>query len=352
MPPHINGTPGPESSALYETCNAGKLGMCLDLRTDAGRDVVRDLAAWADVVVESFSPGTMTRWGLDQATLRADNPRLIVLSTSLCGQTGPWSSLAGFGNVGAALAGFQHLVGWPDRLPLGPYGPYTDYVGPRFALVALLAALDWRRTSGEGCFIDVAQIEAGLQFLAPYVAHWFADGTVAERMGNADSQLAPHGVYPCRDDRWVAIVARDDGEWARLASVMDLDLQGRWTTTGERLEAGEELDRVLSAWTVDRSADELEAKLQAQGVAAHVVASSADFCSDPQLIHRRHLVPVDHPRHGQVGVEGPRYLLSATPGAVRSHAPLFNEHTELVLRDILGYDDDRITILRAADILV
>jgi crotonobetainyl-CoA:carnitine CoA-transferase CaiB-like acyl-CoA transferase len=142
MPPFIANIPDPEASALYETCNAGKLGMCLDLSSEPGRAVVNDLARWADVAIESFSPGTMDRFGLSPEVLRAANPGLIVLSSALCGQSGPWSSLAGYGNVGAALAGFQYLVGWPDRTPIGPFGPYTDYVGPRFALVTLLAALD------------------------------------------------------------------------------------------------------------------------------------------------------------------------------------------------------------------
>ncbi len=205
--------PDPEGSALYETCNAGKLGICLDLSGQAGRAVVSDLARWADVVIESFSPGTMDRFGLGPDVLRAANPGLIVLSTALCGQSGPWSSLAGYGNVGAALAGFQHLVGWPDRTPIGPFGPYTDYVGPRFSLVTLLAALDHRRRTGEGGRIDVSQVEAGIWFLAPEMAVWFASGRVTERCGNRDREFAPHGVYPCRSgpgrhDGWVAIAVR------------------------------------------------------------------------------------------------------------------------------------------------
>jgi crotonobetainyl-CoA:carnitine CoA-transferase CaiB-like acyl-CoA transferase len=138
----------------------------------------------------------------------------------------------------------------------------------------------------------------------------------------------------------------DDRGWNRLAAAMGLDLHGRWATTTERLQAREEFDRVLAAWTVSRRADELETELQAKGVPAHLVASSVDFCSDPQVMHRGHLVSRPHPRHGRVTVEGPRYLLSAGPGKVRTHAPLFNEHTEQVLREILGYGDERITALR------
>jgi crotonobetainyl-CoA:carnitine CoA-transferase CaiB-like acyl-CoA transferase len=358
MPPFAHGVRHPQGSALYETCNAGKLGMCLDLTTESGRLVVRDLARWADVVVESFSPGTMTRWGLSQETLRADNPGLIVLSTSLCGQTGPWSSLAGFGNVGAALAGFQYIAGWPDLLPLGPFGPYTDFVAPRFALVTLLAALDWRRSSGQGCSIDVSQVEAGIQFLAPEMADWFATGHLAERCGNQDRQYAPHGVYPCRGTgrpgTWVAVAARDDDDWVRLARAIgrpEAATDSRYAHADARLAASDELDRMLGGWTAGHSGPEVEAILQAVGVPAHVVATSSDFCTDPQLAHRGHLVRLPHPLHGEVTVEAPRYRLSATPGAVTTHAPIFHEHTDQVLRDLLGYGEEQIAALHEAGVL-
>ncbi|MET0627670.1 MAG: CoA transferase [Acidimicrobiia bacterium] len=360
MPPFPQGIPDPEGSALYETCNAGKLGMCLDLSTAAGQDVVRDLARWGDVVIESFSPGTMAKWGLGVDALRALNPRLVVLSTALCGQSGPWSSLAGYGNVGAALAGFQHLVGWPDRQPIGPLGPYTDYVGPRFSLAMLLAALDERSETGDGCVLDVSQVEAGIWFLAPEMAEWFATGAVAERRGNRDRAMAPHGVYACRasagrDDGWVAIVARDDADWEVLADAMDradLASELRFATAPGRLAAADELDAVITTWTSTLAAAEVEALLQARGVPAHRAATSEDFCGDPQLAHRGHLVTLPHPKWGEVVVEGPRYVLSETAGEVCRHAPMFHEDTDHVLGTILGYDQERIDALRAADVLV
>jgi benzylsuccinate CoA-transferase BbsF subunit len=359
MPPFVGRIPDPEGSALYETCNAGKLGICLDLSGEPGQAVVRDLARWADVVIESFSPGTMDRFGLGPDVLRAANPGLIVLSTALCGQSGPWSSLAGYGNVGAALAGFQYLVGWPDRTPIGPFGPYTDYVGPRFALVTLLAALDHRRQTGQGGRIDVSQVEAGIWFLAPEMARWFATDRVAERCDNRDAELAPHGVYPCRPapdrrDGWVAIAVRSDEEWARLTNVIgrpNLADHPRYASAKARLAAADELEDLLSDWTRQHSPAEVEAALQAVGIPAHRAAASTDFCADPQLVHRGHLVRLPHPTHGEVVVEGPRYLLSETPGRPRRHAPRFHEDTDHVLRDLLGYDDQRVTRLRDAGAL-
>ncbi|GAB3980821.1 hypothetical protein GCM10029978_079900 [Actinoallomurus acanthiterrae] len=225
MPPFHGGVPGRDNSALFGTVNAGKHGVTLDLGTEDGRAVAGDLAAWADVVIESFSPGLMRRWGLDYETLRARDPRLIMLSSSLMGQTGPYAMLAGYGSTGASLSGFQNLVGFPGEPPVGTFGPYTDYVAPRLGLVALLAALERRERTGEGCYIDVSQVESGVYFLSPYCARYFADGTVVGRRGNADEVFAPHGVYPCLPehgrDRFVALTARDDAEWARLAYAMD-----------------------------------------------------------------------------------------------------------------------------------
>jgi crotonobetainyl-CoA:carnitine CoA-transferase CaiB-like acyl-CoA transferase len=358
MQPFHGGKPGRENSALYGTCNAGKLGMTLDLQTEAGRDIVRDLAGWCDVAAEAFSPGLMERWGLDYGRLSASHPDLIMISTSITGQTGPTARLAGYGNVGAALSGYQDIVGWPDEPPLGPFGPYTDYLGPRLALVTLLAALDHRRRTGQGCYIDISQVEAGVFFQSPEVAGYFAEGTVVHRMGNADRAMAPHGVYPCLPGdagaRFVAIACRDDADWQLLAAEIGRpDLAGDralGTAAGRCGRAGE-LDAAVAAWTVTQPAERVERRLQDAGVPAHVSSSSRDFCTDPQLAHRGHLVRLPHPLHGCTTVEGPRYLLSDTPGRVTRAAPLLGQDNEYVLTKLLGYDADRVAALDAAGVL-
>lgn len=349
MQPFYGGVPGPENSALFGNCNAGKLGLTVDLNSEDGRAVVRDLARWADVVVESFSPGRMAAWGLDYAALAADNPSLIMLSTSIAGQSGPLAGLAGYGNVGSSLSGLQGLVGWEDRLPLGPFGPYTDFLGPRLALAALLAAVADRRRTGRGRHIDVAQIEAGVFFLSPQVARYGFDGTVARRRGNRDEVLVPHGVYPCRPeggrDRFVAIAVRGDAEWRRLAAVLDRpDLAGRedLATAAGRREHEDLLDEAIAEWTSRRAARDVERLLQAEGVPAHLSQASADFVADPQLAARGHIVALPHRLHGTAYVEGPRYLLSAAPGAVRRPAPTLGQDNETVLREILGYPEARV----------
>jgi len=349
--PFHDGAQTPESSILHGDVNAGKLGLTLNLKLDPARGVVRDLARRSDVVIESFSPGVLERWGLGYERLQELNRSVIMVSTSLMGQNGPYRNFAGYGNMGAAMSSFQSLVGWPDRPPLGPYGPYSDYVAPRFALVVLLAALDRRERTGKGCWIDVSQTEAAIQFLAPQVADHAATGRVTEASGNRDPAMAPHGVYPCLDDgsdvggSWVAIAVRDDGEWRALAEVIGAAGDARFATTTARLEAADELDELLAAWTETRDAREVETLLQERGIPAHVAVSSVNALVDPQLVARGHFVELEHPVFGKTVVQGSRYRLSETPAAVDRPAPTLGRDNDHVLRDLLGYDDARIAAL-------
>ena len=358
MPPFHDGKPGVENSALYGTCNAGKLGITLDLGSPEGREIVGDLIGWCDVVAEAFSPGLMRRWGLDYETLAARHPGLIMISSSINGQTGPAARLAGYGNVGAALSGYQAIVGWPGEPPIGPFGPYTDYVGPRFTLAVLLAALDNRRRTGEGCYIDISQVESGILFQSAELADYFAQGTIAAAIGNADRQMAPHGVYPCQPEgpaeRFAAIAARDDADWQRLAAAIgraDLAAEERLRTAPGRRACEGELDAAIAEWTRGLPAEQVQERLQAAGVPAHLSASSTDFCTDPQLEHRGHLIRLPHPLFGTTTVEGPRYLLSETPGRVSRAAPTLGQDNEHVLTQILGYSHDRVTELQEAGVL-
>src|SRR5262249_11966430 len=302
-------------------------------------------------VIESFSPGVLERWGLGYEQLKELNRSVIMLSTSLMGQNGPYRSFAGYGNMGAAMSSFQSLVGWPDRPPLGPYGPYSDYVAPRFGLVALLAALDRRERTGAGCWIDVSQTEAAIQFLAPQVADHAATGRIAQASGNRDPALAPHGVYPCRDDgsdvggSWVAIAVRDDDEWSALARLIGAPADARFAKAAGRLDAAGELDELVAAWTATRDAGVVETLLQEHGIPAHVAVSSVNALVDPQLVARGHFVELEHPLFGKTVVQGSRYRLSETPAAVDRPAPTLGRDNEHVLRNLLGYDDARIAEL-------
>jgi crotonobetainyl-CoA:carnitine CoA-transferase CaiB-like acyl-CoA transferase len=333
-----------ENSAIYQNMNAGKLNIALDLARPEGRQVVFDLIRWADVLTESFTPGVMAEWGLDYASVRQLNPEIIMMSSCLMGQTGPLSRFSGYGNLAAGLCGFTALAGWPDRPPAGPFGAYTDYISPRLSLATLLAALDHRRRSGEGQYIDFSQAEAALHFLTPILLDYEINGRIPERAGNTDVNMAPHGVYPAAEpDTWVAIACENDEQWQNLAAMIGraelADL-----TTPERLNRRQELDAVLTRWTGRRGQFDAQQELQSVGVPAHAVQNSRECRSDPQLISLGHFVTTDHAGLGPVELEGTRIYLADTP-AETGPAPTLGQHVLPVLETILGYDQDRITEL-------
>ncbi len=351
MPLHpLNAQHPMECGGLFANSNAGKLGIELDLGTDAGREVLWDLLRWADVVLESFSAGAFERMGFGYDAIKAVNPSVILLSSCLPGQTGSLN-LPGYGNLASALFGFHWTTRWPDRPAAGPFGAYTDTVSPRFSLSALLAAIDHRRRTGEGQYLDLSQAEASLQFLAPALLDVEVNGNEYVSLGNGDVAMAPHGVYPVQgQDRWVAVVCDTDTAWSALAHAAGrADLAGLGTS--ERLARRQELDEVVAAWTATLPFEDADARLQALGVAAHNVTNSAECLADPQLAHRGHYVTVTHPFIGPVLVEGPRAQLSRTPGRITGPGPRYGEHAFDILSGLLGYDEDRIADVAAAGAL-
>ncbi len=353
--PFHDGQPGPENSALFQTMNAGKRMLTLDLSRPEGREVVLDLARWADVVCEAFTPKTLPSLGLDYDALVEIKPDLIMLSTCLMGQSGPLAQYAGYGNLAAAITGFFELTGWPDRAPAGPYGAYTDYIAPRFNAAAILAALEYRRRTGRGQHIDLAQAEAALHFLAPTILDYTANGRVQTRRGNADSELAPHGVYPVRgQDRYIAIAVADEAQWSALCELMeqsDLARDLRFVGSEKRREHAAVLDALIAELTRKCDGEELEARLQKGEIAASLVRCSEESLRDPQLIHRRHFVEIPHPEFNVTTVEGSRSRMSRTPAQVGGSAPTLGRDNQYVLETLLGYDSDRIAELVIAGAL-
>jgi benzylsuccinate CoA-transferase BbsF subunit len=297
----------------------------------------------------------MDRWGLGYEALRAANPRIIMLSSSLNGQTGPDRGLAGFGTMGAHLAGFGELTGWPDRPPAGPFTAYTDYTAPKAITAALLAALDHRDRTGEGQHIDLSQIEVALHYITPALLAYQATGELPARGGNRDAEHAPHGVYPCAGrDRWIALACGEDAEWQALCTLADSPEWGgdpRFATAPKRRQNAAALDELIAEWTRPQAAEALEAALQAAGIAAHRCSTSADLVADPQLAHRGHWATVPHPELGEVVVESNRVRLSATPHRTVSAGPMFGEHNEYVLRELIRLTDEEISELVVAGAL-
>jgi crotonobetainyl-CoA:carnitine CoA-transferase CaiB-like acyl-CoA transferase len=352
LAPYYGGKAGRETSLPFGSINAGKLSVTLDPNHPEAREVILDLVRWADIVTESFSPKAMKAWGLDYESLRRVKPDLIMLSSCLFGQDGPYSLMAGYGTMGAAIGGMIQPTGWPDQPPAGPYGAYTDACSPRISVAALLAAVEHRRLTGRGVYLDQSQIEASLHYMAPAIADHQLNGTTWDRLGNDDREMSPHGIYPAAgDDEWVAIAVRHEADWQVLAKEIGRgDLAGgELADVDARRARRAEIDAAISAWTSARPPAEAEAALQALGVPAHAVVHAGSG-SDPQLEHLGHVVTVRH--HGQEDriVERTRIDLTRTP-PVPSHVPAIGEHTEHVLRDLLGYAEDRIAGLRSAGAL-
>jgi crotonobetainyl-CoA:carnitine CoA-transferase CaiB-like acyl-CoA transferase len=352
--PNVNGEQAVDSGAFFHH-NAGKLGVTLDPSQPAGKEAVLDLVRWADVVTESFTPKAMRAWGLDYEELRKVKPDIIMLSSCLMGQTGPMAMFAGFGNLAAALAGFANVAGWPDRPPAGPFSAYTDYVSPRFILVSILAALEHKRRTGQGQYIDLSQFEAGCHFLAPAILDLTVNGHAQERAGNDDPQMAPHGAYPTQgEDEWVAVVAANDEQWQALARTIgheDLAGDEKLASAAGRVDHRHDLDAAVSEWTSQRDGREVESLLQKAGVSAHIVQNAAECYADPQMHHYGFFPKVQHSAHGEVTIEGSHFKLSRTPARFKHAGPTLGEHNFQVLTEILGYDGDRIAELAAAGAL-
>jgi crotonobetainyl-CoA:carnitine CoA-transferase CaiB-like acyl-CoA transferase len=276
-----------------------------------------------------------------------------MLSSCLNGQSGPHRDLAGFGTMGQQLAGFGALAGWPDRAPAGAPGAYTDYIAPKFTASVILAAIDHRRRTGKGQYIDLSQGEASMNFLCSAILDYTVNGEVMARRGNASLDHAPHGVYSASgDDRWVAIVATDDAQWQGLCrAISGLGDDQRFATLAARLEHREALDAAIGAWTASRDVDAIERALQAERVPAHRVSTTADIFDDAQIAARKHIVMASHGELGDVPIENSRMIFSATPSQVRTTGPTFGQHNQQVLTEILGLSEEEFVELLAEGVL-
>ena len=346
---------GLDGAHHFAVLNANKLSVALDLSRPEGVGVARRLALWADAVAENFAPGAMAKWGLDYASLVKERPDLVMISTCLNGQTGPERHYPGFGGQGSALAGFNHLTGWPDREPVGPFGTITDSLSPRFAALLLATALLHRRWTGQGQHVDLAQVEGGIVCLTESMIGHAANGEVLTRMGNRSRHEAPHGVFPCAGkERWVAIVVHDDEDWRRLIAAIGAPAwatDASFATAAGRLARVEDLERRLAAWTAGQEATGVAQRLQAAGVDAGPVEDFADLHEDPQLAHRGHFRDVEHAVIGRHPVETHAMRFSAMEPRIEAPAPLLGEHTEHVLRELLGISAEEYARLSDAGVL-
>lgn len=354
-PPFGGGQRGLNRSAYYANYNINKLGFGLNMANPKAIDIIKRFVPWADVVTENFTPGTIEKWGLGYDELRRLKPDLIMISASMLGRGGPYSRQPGFGPVLSSLSGMTELTGWPDRGPNTPYGAYTDFVVPKFALPALLAALDYRRRTGRGQHLDISQLEAALHFMAPPVMACANNGEQSSRRGNRHEAAAPHGAYPCQGaDTWCAIACMTEADWRALCQAMGnppWSQDARFATVLERHAHEDELDAHLATWTQGQDPHVLMQTLQRAGVPAGVVSKNKDVIDDPQLAHRGHFVYMEHPGVGRHPVQRSEFRLSQAEAEFLWPSPNIGQHTIQVCKDILGMPDDEINRLIADNVL-
>ena len=344
-PPFKDNEPGLDRAQFMANFNSSKLGVALRLDTEEGLDYARRLVDWADVVVESFTPGTLKRFGFDYATLSKERPELIMLSTCLRGQYGPESSYAGFGLQGACLSGLHRITGWPDRQPAGTWGAYTDFINPRFGSGVLAAAIRHRDLTGQGQYIDLAQTEAGIHFAAPLLLDYFENGRIAEAPGHGSMFAAPNGVFRVDNrERYVAIATETTAQWRALREAVGLSSWSsiEFDNLSARIEAKAEIESEIAAWCRPQPADAVIDCLTRAGVPAALVEWPSDLYEDPQLTHRGFFVTLDHSVMGPTPYDGLVTRFSGGTARLRRAAPAIGEHTHYVLSEILSVPEEEI----------
>jgi benzylsuccinate CoA-transferase BbsF subunit len=352
LPP--NGEGSFNVSHFFNNKNTNKLSVSLNLRDPRGRDLALKLASKCDIVVENFAGGVMERLGLGYEKLRELRPDIIMISHSLTGLSGPWKHIKGHGPMAAAMAGMNALSGYPDAAPIAPGQAYTDYiVNPHHSVFALLSALHYRRRTGKGQYIDLAQYESIIHTTGTAILEYTALGQIRNRMGNRSPYASPQGIYPCRPEtfdgqtleRWCVISIGNEQEWKALCGVIgrdDLVDHPCFASIGLRKQREDEIDGMLSVWTADQRAEDVMHRLQAAGVPAGVVQNGRDLFEDPQMQSRNHYRKINHPEAGPTRYDGPPFTFSDVPLEVRP-APLLGEHNDYVFRDLLGLTDNEIS---------
>ncbi|MCS6801219.1 MAG: CoA transferase [Chloroflexota bacterium] len=343
-------------SGIFTLMNTSKRSVTINMATEGGPALLRRLIALADVVVDNYGVDPLPKWGLTPDELMKIRPDLIVARSSVMGRSGPRSQYVGFGYTIGPAAGLNALSGFAGDPPVASCTAHPDYSCNSYhLLIAILAALHYRDRTGEGQLIDLSQHESTVVFNGPAILDYTVNGVVPRPSENRHPEAAPHGVYRCRgNDRWVAIACESDEDWQRLAHAIgraDLAADPALADLAGRQQAAGRIDAAIEAWTRLRRPAEAAEVLQAAGVPAGPVQTAADLFRDPHLAARGKILRLDHPELGRVRVNGPSFQLSGIgPEAVR-RPPLLGEHTEAVLRDLLGLDEEELVAAYLGEVL-
>lgn len=352
------GTPSQRDDTLtWVSESRNKRSVTLDLRHPDGKRLFKELIAGADVLCENFRTGTLEKWGLGWDVLHALNPKLIMLRVTGYGQTGPYKDRPGFARIAHAVGGIAYLAGMPKGTPVTP-GSTTlgDYMTGLYGCIGVLLALRYRDQTGEGQYVDAALYESVFRCTDELAPAYSMYGLVRERMGSSHNDLAcPHGHFATKDGKWVAISCATDKLFARLAAAMGRPELASSSTYGEqkvRLEHAHSVNEIVRDWCGSLTREEVLERCYATATPAGPLNNIADIFGDRQVHARRNLVAIDDEPTGEsMIVPAPVPLLSETPGSIRSLGPMLGQHTEEVLRDLLGTTDDELTRLKAEGVI-
>jgi benzylsuccinate CoA-transferase BbsF subunit len=341
------------NSPVFNEINLNKMSLSLNLKHPKAIDIARRLISISDVVAENYRPGIMDKLGLGYETLKEIKPDIVMLSSSAMGSEGPESRYAGFAPTFASLGGAAHLTGYPDRRPVPLMGS-SDLRSASTSAFAILVALYHRARTGEGQHIDLSSTETIAINISDSILDYIMNGRPAIRKGNSDDILAPHNVYPCKNGRWISIVIATPEEWTAFCAALDKPSWGddeRFCDAYNRWLNRDELDKLISDWTINYTHYEAMELLQKAGVAAVAALKGVELFSDPHLRERDVSVKVVHPIMEERVTLGPPWKFSATPARVRNCSPMLGEHTESVLGGILGMSKEEIEALREEGVL-
>lgn len=327
-PPFVMG-----ESAYFLSVNRNKKSITLNLKSDKGREILRELASSFDVFMENFRPGTADRLGVDYTTLSRLNSKLVYCSISGFGQDGPYRERPSYDIVAQAMSGLMSLTGEKERPPVKVGVAISDISSGMFAAIGILAALMARERTGRGQMVDIAILDGMVSWLTYQAGNFLATGTAPEKLGSAHPTIAPYQAFRAADSYFVVAVG-NDSLWTRFCEALglrDLVIDEGFATNPARVRRREELAEILSRFFATRSRRHWIELLQAAGVPCGPVYDVRDVFSDEQVLHRRMLEKVKHPKAGLLDVIGVPIKMSATPGSISAPPPMLGEHTNEIL---------------------
>jgi benzylsuccinate CoA-transferase BbsF subunit len=355
--PYKDDIPGFDRSITFNTFNSSKESFTVNLREPRGREIFMKLVAWADIVLQNQRPGLMKATSLGYEELKKVKEDIILLEVGIMGQEGPLVGVGGWGSNSMAQSGQFYYYRFPDSGPSSPgFTAVPDAIGPIFAAMAGIAALDYKRRTGKGQHIDASQLEPLVHFLGPAVLDYTVNGRIQPPVGSRDHNAAPHNAFRCKgDDKWCVIAVFTDDEWQGFCKVLgnpEWTKSPKFATLSARKENENELEELVNKWAEQYTPQEVMTMMQEAGVPAGIVQNAEDIVDiDPHVKARGLLLRLHHPVVGDYLHTRWPFILSKTPAVIRT-GPLMGAHNHYICTEILGMSDEEFVELVNAEVIV